>query len=271
MCPAPCISSCCPQCEYGYKPTAHVLPKGEDLPRLYSSTPDTATMVTRAKQQLLQPSPVLHLRLLVRILLRHGGLLQQQPSQQPPGGMAAAARKGAAAAGAAGGAAGSSSGGGGGGLDAVDVSDLTHCVVDVIGSSKLSVKSSDGSQTAYPVVVLQQAFPKVFGFEPPLNFLGLENFKQLLQVGAPALTAVAGCVVCCVQSLELFLSFGFWHADRCAPHTSKGACADCAPLRRLRRPAALTDHRPIVAPLDAAAPDAALVLLHTRLLLTRRS
>lgn len=160
------------QCEFGYKPSSLLLPKGEELPRLYSSLPDTATMLTRSKQQVVQPSPVLHLRLLIRIVLQHGGL--RKPPQQQAGGMPG--RKGAPAAAAA--ACGSISG-----LDRVQLSELTAAVLGVVAGSSLAVKSADESQTAYPVVVVQQAFSKVFGFEPPLNFLGVENFKQLVQVG----------------------------------------------------------------------------------------
>jgi hypothetical protein len=156
------------QLEFGYKPNSQLLPKGEDLPRLYSSLPDTAVTVTVDKQQLLRPSPVLHLRLLIRILLQHGCL---QPPNQQQDGAAAVGRKGAAAAAAA-----------VSGLDSVQLSGLTGAVVGAIGNSSLAVKTADGNQTAYPVVVVQQAFKGVFGFEPPLNFLGVENFKQLVQV-----------------------------------------------------------------------------------------
>lgn len=158
------------QLEFGYKPNSQLLPKNEDLPRLFSSLPDTSVTVTVNKQQLLRPSPVLHLRLLIRILLQHGGL--QQPKQQQEG-AAAAGRKGAAAAAATAAVSG---------LDSVQLSGLKAAIVGAIGNSSLSVKSADGSQTAYPVVIVQQAFKGVFGFEPPLNFLGVENFKQLVQV-----------------------------------------------------------------------------------------
>jgi hypothetical protein len=162
------------QLEFGYKPNSQLLPKAEDLPRLYGSLPDTAVTVLVNKQQLLRPSPVLHLRLLIRILLQHGGL--QQPKQQQQDGAAAAGRKGAAAAAAATAALAVS------GLDSVQLSGLKGAIVGLVGNSTLAVKSADGSQTAYPVVVVQQAFKGVFGFEPPLNFLGVENFKQLVQV-----------------------------------------------------------------------------------------
>jgi hypothetical protein len=180
-----------------------MLPQGEDLIHL-CSIPDTTTLVQRSssssgggggggdggkqqQQQLLRPSPVMHLRLLIRIVLQHGKLLQPKV---PPALASALNRKAglgftpssgftspsgftsspAAAAAAE------------GGLDAVWLGELSPAVVGVVSGNSLAVRSSEEDQVAYPVVVVQQAFSRVFGFEPPTNFLGVENFKQLIQV-----------------------------------------------------------------------------------------
>jgi hypothetical protein len=47
---------------------------------------------------------------------------------------------------------------------------------------------------------VQQAFSRVCGFEPPLNFLGVENFKQLIQVREAA--------VCLGRGLGCSLGWG---------------------------------------------------------------
>jgi hypothetical protein len=170
-----------------------MLPQGEDLVHLCSSIPDTATLVPRSssssggggggaqQQQLLRPSPVMHLRLLIRIVLQHGKLLQ---TKVPPALASALNRKGGFGGPAAAAAAPSAAAAAEGGLDAVWLGELSPAVVGVVAGNTLAVRSVDEDQVAYPVVVVQQAFSRVFGFEPPLNFLGVENFKQLIQVRA---------------------------------------------------------------------------------------
>jgi len=178
------------QLHYGYKLTGPMLPRGEDLPSLCRSLPESAIMFTHQHLQLLRPSPVLHLRLLIRILLQHGKMVPAKQQQQQQDGGASAQHKGAAV-----------------GLDSVALPALTSAVVAAVGSSTLAVTNLGDHTTAYPVVVVQQAFSRVFGYDPPLNFMGVENFKQLVQVGidwCEQRVAVAAAIVC--YSVGLMLS-----------------------------------------------------------------
>jgi hypothetical protein len=168
------------QVEYGYKLRRLLLSQAPTLPDLCRQMPDTALVCKLTQQQgqgpgqqqqqqgqqqlVLRSSPVLHLRLMIRALLRHGNL-QQQPQQQQGGEGAQGPSKALLR-----------------GLDSVQVPELSAAVAAAVAGSTLAVASGDGSQTAYPVVVLQQAFKRVFGFDPPINYLGVEHFKQLLLV-----------------------------------------------------------------------------------------
>lgn len=153
-----------PQFEYGYSLTPQLLSKGDDLASIVATLPDTAVALKHKQHQLLlRPSPVLHLRLLIRVVLQQGG-------QTPPSAAGPTPRKGAGGAAAA-----------AAGLGTVQTAELAAAVAGCISGSSLAVTTGNGL-TAYPVVVVQQAFSRVFGFELPLNFLGVENFKHLVQV-----------------------------------------------------------------------------------------
>lgn len=185
------------QLEYGYKADSTLFPRGEDLAQLCGSLPESAVLIKHHEQQLLRPSPVLHLRLLIRSVLHHGNMLPAaapRPQQDgSAGGSGAALRRspsagfGAAAA---------------VGLDSVELPALTAAVSAAVGSSSMTVRGM-GEQVAYPVVVVQQAFSKVFGYQPPLNLLGLENFKQLVQVR----TAVAPLMLLSDQHAQMHLLY----------------------------------------------------------------
>jgi hypothetical protein len=123
--------------------------------------PDTAVLVLHDGRQLLRPSPVLQLRLLLRLMLEHGRAAGHNTQEAAP---------------AAGGDAGSISG-----PTAVLLPQLAAAAQACLASSA-SLASTKRGFTAYPVVVVQQAFPRVWGHELPLNFLGVENVKQLIQV-----------------------------------------------------------------------------------------
>lgn len=257
-----------------------MLPIGEDLLRLLDGMPDTAVLVIRDGLQLLRPSPVLHLRLLVRLVLHQGGFYakpqraggqqqqlraQSQSQQAAAGSEAQGAQQGSGndgnggtdSAGASGAdqlqqtlkleptsptQPGSATGGGGttpvaaaaeavarGGSPAAaagprprfpaagtgpprglrfEVDEVLHAALagplgGVLASSTTLAATNRQGRTAYPVVVVQQAFVKIFGYELPINYLGVENIKQLLQVRVCVCLCV--CRLCPWPVLECFM------------------------------------------------------------------
>jgi hypothetical protein len=252
---------CTPQHECGYKLHRQLLPRGQDLLAVLDAMPDTALLVpppggAQAQQQqqqqqqqtqqlLLRPSPVLHLRLLLRLVLQQGGFCvrggsgggagPQQQQQQLSQGVEPPTAAGADAGGAAPApgdpqqqqqqqqqqqAAMAPT------LAALQAR-VKECVA---GAASLSATNRHGSR-AYPVVVVQQAFSRVFGFEVPLNFLGAPTFKQLLQVGASL--RVCSCVhsvfvACggCCPNLTAAASTHTVRATAWQPHTQElgGEC-----------------------------------------------
>jgi hypothetical protein len=202
MCPTCLLHT--PQLEYGYQLQQNLL-GAPSFKALMESFPECCAYKAHQRNTLvMHPSPVMHLRLLLRLLLAPAELAQQQ---QGAAGADAAAKQGSG-----GGAAGSNkilsalaglaavqpdSGpvlGAVTGFSAATAAypgcpasstkpalDLLATAVDAALSSVSSLGiEGPGGAKVYPVVAVQQAYEAVYGYKLPLYRLGVENFKQLL-------------------------------------------------------------------------------------------
>jgi hypothetical protein len=206
------------QLEYGYQLQQNLL-GATSFKALMESLPDTCCYKTHQRNTLvMHPSPVLHLRLLLRLILAPVELAQQQQGAAGADGAAAAnTNPNGSKPGSDGGAAGGSSSssnkilaalaglaalqpdagpimGAVTGFSAATAAypgcpastvkpalDLLATAVDAALSSvsSLGIDGPAGCKV-YPVVAVQQAFEAVYGYKLPLYRLGVEHFKQLL-------------------------------------------------------------------------------------------
>jgi hypothetical protein len=201
---------CCLQLEYGYQLQQNLL-GAPSFKALMESFPDACAYKAHQRNTLvMHPSPVMHLRLLLRLLLAPAELAQQQ--QQGAAGADTAVNPKPNSS--DGGAAGSSNKilsavtqlaalqgdafgpvlGAVTGFSAATASypgcpasntkpalDLLATAVEAALSSVASLgKAGPGGATVYPVVAVNQAFEAVYGYQLPLRRLGCDHFKQLL-------------------------------------------------------------------------------------------
>jgi hypothetical protein len=201
------------QLEYGYQLQQNLL-GATSFKALMESLPDTCCYKSHQRNTLvMHPSPVLHLRLLLRLLLAPVELAQQQ---QGAAGADGAANNPNSSKPGSDGSAGSSSSSNKilaalAGLAALqpDAGPIMGAVtgfsaataiypgcpasnvkpaLDLLATAVDSALSSGSSLgidgpagcTVYPVVAVQQAFEAVYGYKLPLHRLGVEHFKQLL-------------------------------------------------------------------------------------------